>query len=299
MLQMRYFAPAAVLGCVFLNACGVQDTAEIPDSMFRGNAARTGMFNTASLREFHAEKWRFKSGGAVIGSPTLADGVLYVGSDDSLLYALEAASGNVLWSFRTQGPIRSTPAVSGGLVLFGGGDGSFYALDARTGEDVWEFVTGGEKQFAAYGLFGLAPKDSLRSDPWDFFQSSPAVSEGRVYFGNGDGTVHAMEISTGRSLWSFRTGGVVHGSPAVAAGKVFIGSWDNYLYALDAASGAEIWRFETGSDPENHLMCGIQGSPAVGGQHGVFRSAGWAFLRCESKRRQPCVVLFHRTLVGG
>jgi len=36
----------------------------------------------------------------------------------------------------------SSPAVSGGMVYFGSGDHHVYALDARTGDLKWKFATG-------------------------------------------------------------------------------------------------------------------------------------------------------------
>jgi outer membrane protein assembly factor BamB len=61
----------------------------------------------------------------------------------------------------------------------------------------------------------------------------------------------------------FATGDVVHASPAVSDGMVFVGSWDSYFYALDASTGKQKWRFKTGDDPEIHNQVGIQSSAAV------------------------------------
>ncbi len=56
---------------------------------------------------------------------------------------------------------------------------------------------------------------------------------------------------------------MVHASPALADGTLFIGSWDSYFYALDASTGKEKWRFKTGEDPDIHNQVGIQSSAAV------------------------------------
>jgi outer membrane protein assembly factor BamB len=55
----------------------------------------------------------------------------------------------------------------------------------------------------------------------------------------------------------------VHASPAIADGTVFIGSWDSFFYAIDATTGRERWRFKTGEDPDTHNQVGIQSSAAV------------------------------------
>ena len=46
--------------------------------------------------------------------------------------------------------------------------------------------------------------------------SSPAVIDGRAYFGSDDGFLYAVDINTGAEAWRFRTGGAVRSSPAVA-----------------------------------------------------------------------------------
>ena len=100
-------------------------------------------------------------------------------------------------------------------------------------------------------------------DPFDVYLSSPAIWHDTVYFGSGDGNVYALKATTGKKLWSFKTGDVVHASPAIDNGMLFVGSWDSYFYALDALSGSVKWRFKTGVDPDIHNQVGIQSSAAI------------------------------------
>lgn len=234
-------------------------------NMFRGNPARTGVYATDGPRQFNGVKWAFKTDGWVLSSPAIAGGLVYFGSDDKNLYALDASTGAEKWKFSTNGPVRSSPAVVAGTLYFGSYDGSFYAVDAASGKLKWKFETAGEKQFEAKGLHGYLPRAQTVPDFWDFFLSSPAVDEGLVYFGSGDGNLYALDLETGHLKWKFATQGVVHSSPAVAGGAVYFGSWDSYLYALDASTGQEKWRFKTGEDKINFNQVGIQSSPAVDG----------------------------------
>jgi outer membrane protein assembly factor BamB len=92
------------------------------------------------------------------------------------------------------------------------------------------------------------------------FESTPAVSGGRLYLGADDGKVRAFKTAatlpqctngvpkTCNPLWSVTTGGQVDSSPAVADGVVYVGSRDDKLYALDAATGAVLWTATTGGD---------------------------------------------------
>src|SRR5439155_22971134 len=146
------------------------------------------------------------------------------------------------------GRIPSTPAVANGVVFFLSYDSNFYAVHAATSALKWKFATGGERRFAAKHLHGSEPATEMMPDPFDFFLSSPVVSDGVVYFGSSDTNVYALDAATGAVKWKFKTAEVVHSSPALANGTLFVGSWDTYLYALDAASGKEKWRFKTGED---------------------------------------------------
>ncbi len=231
--------------------------------MFRGSLEHSGVYNAAGVPKLTGIKWQFHAAGAIISSPAVTGDAVYVGSTDKQLYALDRETGEVKWKVATDSAITSSPAVADGRVYFGSYDGKFYALDAATGKLAWKFQTGGEHRFTATHLHGLQPEAETMPDPWDFFLSSPAVWNGAVYFGSGDGNIYALNAASGKLRWKFKTGDVVHSSPAISDGVLFIGSWDSYLYALDAATGKEVWKFKTGEDPAIHNHIGIQSSPAV------------------------------------
>ncbi len=64
----------------------------------------------------------------MLSSPGLANHVVYVGSEDGNVYALNAATGAKLWSYTTGNQVFSSPAVANGMVYVGSGDGNFYAF---------------------------------------------------------------------------------------------------------------------------------------------------------------------------
>lgn len=236
-------------------------------AMFRGNAQHTGVYESSGPTAFHQIKWKFHTGGYVISSPAIFNGMVYVGSADGNLYAVEASTGTMKWQFPTKSRLTSSPAVEAGVVYFESYDGKFYAVDANSGQLKWKFDTAGERRFAAPHIHGAQPATEVMPDPFDVYLSSPAIAGGAVYFGSGDGNVYALDASSGALKWKFHTGDVVHASPAVANNTVFIGSWDSYFYALDATSGAEKWRFKTGEDHKVYNQVGIQSSAAV--MHGI------------------------------
>jgi outer membrane protein assembly factor BamB len=174
----------------------------------------------------------------IFSSPAVADGIVYVQTYGENLYALDASTGALLWNYLNENgrSAFSSPAVSEGVVYAGGGrTNTFHAFDARSGNILWEFSSGG------------------------IMDSSPAIADGRVYFGCNDNTSYALDAATGAQLWNFTTGGRVRSSPAVANGVVYLGSNDGNLYALDAVTGNLLWTFTTGGS--------VSSSPAVA--HGI------------------------------
>jgi hypothetical protein len=126
-----------------LAACGSN-----PAVMYRGGAQRTGLYDAPGVPELGGVKWKFETGDGIWPSPVVTDGVVYVGSDDDHLYAVDVETGEEVWKFYTLKNMKpadtrrplyddfsSSPLVVDGVVYVGGVDGSacFYAIDAQTG----------------------------------------------------------------------------------------------------------------------------------------------------------------------
>jgi len=235
----------------------------LAQSTFHGNVERTGVYAGPGPKSEPAVKWAFKTGGPVVGSPAIADGVVYIASLSGYLYAVDQATGKEKWKFKSRMPIASTPAIQGGVVYFVSSTGALGAIDAATGQPKWVLPAEYDRKFEAKNLHGLPSAAQTIPDAWDLFTSSPAVANGKVFFGSGDGGVYAADAATGVLQWKFSTHDVVHASPAVAHGTVFVGSWDSTLYALDADTGLLKWSFKAGEDPAIHNQVGFQSSPAV------------------------------------
>jgi outer membrane protein assembly factor BamB len=75
-------------------------------------------------------KWKYLTGGYVRSSPAVANGVVYIGSSDGSLYALDASTGAVLWSYTIGGglPVFSSPTVVNGVVYLAAADDHVYAF---------------------------------------------------------------------------------------------------------------------------------------------------------------------------
>jgi outer membrane protein assembly factor BamB len=232
-------------------------------TMFHADAARTGVFAGAGPLREPQSKWTFKTAGAIVTSPAVADGVVYIASLSGHLYAVDAASGREKWNFKSRMPIASSPAIADGTVYFVSSAGSLAAIDASNGQPKWVYAVEYERKFEARNLHGYGPSMQTMPDAWDVYTSSPAIANGRIYFGSGDGNVYAVDAATGVLQWKFATGNVVHASPAVVGNTVYVGSWDGRFYAIDADSGRQRWVFQGGEDPNIHNQVGFQSSAAV------------------------------------
>jgi outer membrane protein assembly factor BamB len=168
--------------------------------------------------------WSYPTGGGG-SAPAVSNGIVYVGSADNALYALDGITGQFLWKYATNGPIASSPEVINNTVYVGSADGNIYALDATTGALKWLNTTGGMIKY-----------------------SSPALANGMVYIGSYDHHLYAFDATSGASLWNFPVGNSIDCSPAVLNGIVYVGSRDHKLYAIDAATGTLVWSFSTGDE---------------------------------------------------
>src|SRR5205085_2120543 len=168
-------------------------------------------------------KWRFPTADRIVSSPVYRDGVVYIGSDDGAVYAVDAATGRQRWVRPTRGPVSSTPAVVDGTVYVTSYDGRLYALDAGTGALRWRFQGGQDPSI--HNQVG--------------FQSSPAVVDGVVYAGCRDSNLYAIDAATGKEKWRANNeGSWVISSPVVVGDRVWFATSDSRrLRAVEVATG--------------------------------------------------------------
>ncbi|MCX5799779.1 MAG: PQQ-binding-like beta-propeller repeat protein [Candidatus Eisenbacteria bacterium] len=77
--------------------------------------------------------------------------------------------------------------------------------------------------------------------------SSPAVNDGRVYFGCRDGRLYCLDAGSGEEAWKFTAGAGIGASPAVSGGRVFVGAYNGSFWCIDARSGQKVWEFKAGA----------------------------------------------------
>jgi len=182
--------------------------------------------------------WVFETGNLIDSSPAVYDKKVYVGSNDNILYCLDAlgddlGSTDIVWSYQVQGDVLSSPAIADGNVYIGSRDNNVYCFYANNGTLRWSYVTNGD------------------------ITSSPAIAYGNVFIGSDDKRLYCLDAETGLLAWStpFVANGFIRSSPAVADNKVYVGSSDKTLYCIDASVGTQLWKYTTGGT--------IDSSPAI------------------------------------
>ncbi|GAB6286293.1 MAG: hypothetical protein STSR0009_24940 [Methanoregula sp.] len=254
---------------------------ENPAAMFRANPQHTGVYDDGGIRPTNIVMWSYKTNGSLYSSPAISGDVLYIGSDDKNVYAINATTGDEIWHYTTGAWVDSSPAVADGVVYIGSWDRNIYALNAATGTKIWNFTTEGEVRASPAVVNGVVYVGSIGNQSlynpngtsnfyainavtgtkiWNYStsyepRSSPAIANGLVYFGTFDRYLYALNASTGAEVWTFTAGEFVDSSPAVANGIVYVGSGDTSVYAINATTGDEIWQYATGS--------WVESSPAV------------------------------------
>jgi outer membrane protein assembly factor BamB len=212
-----------------------------------------------------------------LSSPVVVQSVVYFGSGDGNLYALEAASGELKWKFQTGDVVHSSPAYADGTVYFGSWDSYFYAVDAATGKEKWRFHSGedplihnqvgfqsspavvdgvvyvGCRDSNLYALDAASGKEKWRfNNEMSWVITSPAVVQGKVVFATSDSSLyHVLDAATGKSVLKVQDKAYMFSSPAVAGDVVLIGVLNGTLQARDLKSGEALWDFQTETSRQN------------------------------------------------
>jgi len=173
---------------IFASAVNANVTRAGGIMQFRYNARNTG--DNVSIAQTSASTGQlnlsYANRGAVYSSPTVTNGIVYVGSYDHNVYALNATTGAKVWNYSTKSHVYSSPIVFNGIVYVGSDDHNVYALNAATGAKVWNYTLKGVVSYS-----------------W------PAIANGIVYVGTGAGVIYALNATAGAKVWNYDTGGSV------------------------------------------------------------------------------------------
>jgi len=244
-----------------------QSAIEMKEALM-GVAKKTGIlsdvsspFNSYINNQNIKPAWVFECEDEIRGTPTVSDGVLYVGSYDNNLYALNGETGDFIWKYPANGGIVSKPAIFQNNVFFGSEDGLLHVVSSHSGRIVWTYYT--EKPIRSSPTIAerhvfIGSDDGnlhivnanngrrvLRVDAGSPIRSTPIVFNDLVYFGTRSGDFWCTDFK-GNVKWRTKAKKAITGSAYLNEDIVYYNSMDSTLYAVDALSGWIIWRYRLG-----------------------------------------------------
>jgi len=193
------------------------------------------------LRPPYRKLWWFGARSLLEFPPAIGHGRLFFTNNKGVTFAIGAHNGGRAWRRFSGRCVASSPALSGRLLFQ-------VFLNKRPCNNTSPGLTG---RVAAYYVGSGKTRWSRTIGP---SETSPLVDRGRVYVGDWNGVVWALNGNTGRVAWKYRTGGKVKGGIASAAGRLYVGSYDHHVYCLRASDGKLLWK----ASPQERL-----GSPAT------------------------------------
>ncbi len=209
-----------------------------------------------------SDKWTFEAVGALRASPVLFDELVYIGSEDKRVYAIDKYTGQLEWSLKLDDVVATSPSVSGKTLVIGTEAGTVYGIHRNEGEELWQVdvgspistaacISGSTAMVGTYGgrLHGINIGDGEAE--WTFpnpaepaldpILSTPVTNSGLVYFGS-DG-LYCLEVRNGLKAWHHGTEDSVRGTPAIVESYLVFGCYDGLVRCLDKNNGRVVWRY--------------------------------------------------------
>ena len=181
-----------------------------------------------------SELWRTRVSSEVLSAPQRASDIVIVRTIDGKVFGIDGDKGRRLWIYdRTVPPLTlrgtSTPAIDSGIVVAGFDGGKMAALDVRTGKLLWETSIS-----AARGRSELERMVDIDSEPM--------IVDGTVYIATFQGHVAAVQLETGRILWSSDLSS--HAGFSADEQNIYVTDEESHVWALDRFSGSVLWEQE-------------------------------------------------------
>lgn len=233
-----------------------------------------GLYGTKPLDEYVADAWDF-----YLSSPLIVDSLLFFGSSDSNVYAINIRTGQMLWKTKTGQAVHSTPAYFEEKVFCASWDGKIYALDAITGFISWSkdivsdthplyqgvqaspavsegvvFIGSRDRRiFALHATDGSEKWVQTVGNTW--VPGSIAFDDERIYSGSSIGTksIYCFDKNTGERVYLVNINNVPFASPVITDQWLYEGAFNGRLYGIEKQGGTIRWEFQPSLSVQNHL----------------------------------------------
>lgn len=238
--------------------------------------------------------WSQSIGGAVEGSPVVSsDGAtVYASNINGTIYALKSSDGSVVWHTVINGSIPGSMALSpDGTSLYVATSTDYMYAVATGGTTPGQATKPYYLDGPAHGSPAVDPNGTIyvttgtgslmafspgsSTATWTFqlpnpasTNTTPAVTNGLVVFGDGDGTFYGVNSSNGQVMWTQHSLADTNSSAAIAGGNstIYVGSDNGGVWAINT-SGATNWVKATGAPVVSSPAIGPDGSVWVGSEN--------------------------------
>ncbi|MFI4925781.1 MAG: outer membrane protein assembly factor BamB, partial [Vicinamibacteria bacterium] len=176
--------------------------------------------------------WSARVGSEVIAPPKAAEGIAVVFSGDGRVYGLSTKDGSTVWVYQRANPpltVRNNAGaviVRGG-VFFGTAGGRLVALDLATGAVGWEATV-------------ATPKGSTELERIADVTSLPVVDDRNACATAYQGRTACFDVVRGTPVWSRDIGSI--GGIATDAQRLYVTDDAGNVHALDRSTGASVWK---------------------------------------------------------
>ncbi len=186
--------------------------------------------------------WIVETGDKVLASPVSGGRSVFVGGQDGVMYAIDAATGSVDWKYETGGIIQAQALLTENVLFFESAN-VFYALEPVSGKLLWKYDVGMSPLGFEYG----GRKFEYKLDFWDDKRSAGTLHEGVIYIGCGNGTLYGFREKDGELVFSASTdeSSPIRSTPFVNNAAIYFGDWEGVVYAYDLATQQLKWKKKT------------------------------------------------------
>jgi outer membrane protein assembly factor BamB len=212
---------------------------------YHGNYSLDGVADS-TVPDAPEKLWKFKAGNRVEVTPVVADGRIHFTTAKGGLFALNFA-GEQIWKIASEDSFSSPPLLVDGKIVLGTGKGMLVAVDAATGKELWKYDVGGSVQ-------GTANRIELAGG-----------KKGILAISQSDGSIHGVDLETGKGAWKSPPQQRCDGSAGVGGGKIVMGSCAAALHVFSIEKAEKTSDIPLGKDNEVAGGVAMSGTTAFAG----------------------------------
>lgn len=242
----------------YFKKAGIENWENIGGSALRNNS------RSSEMRPPLKVVWKTKLSSAPNEAIAVSDNIVYTGTLDGRIYALDVQKGETIGSLKFlyaskgglsvhhQTAIISLASGKESLVSYDVYDNTFRYIKPLSGIETNPLIVDDyiylADQYKKFYSLNYSDGTTL----WSYetpkpVRSSPAVSGTAVYFGCDDGNLYALNRFNGRVNWTFQTRQAIYAAPALDDKALYVGSTDSVFYAIHLKDGTLLWKYKIGN----------------------------------------------------